>query len=62
MDDHLDARIADATRLLRRTVRGRVVNDVDAIDEVGDAPERLGDEILLLVGRHDNRDALALDH
>ena len=39
-----------------------VVDDDDHVDEVGDAADRLRDEQLLLEGRDDDRDALALDH
>ena len=48
--------------LLGGAVPRRVVDDVDPVDEVGDAADRLDDEALLVVRGHDDCDPLALDH
>ena len=60
--DHLDPRVADAARLLRGAVPRRVVDDVDPVDEVRDAADRLDDEALLVVRGHDDCDPFAFDH
>ncbi len=62
VDDHLDPRVAVRPRPLDRGVGGAVVDDVDPVDEVGDAAQRLRDEELLVVGGDDDGDALALEH
>src|SRR5262245_56474000 len=60
--EDLDARVASREGPLAGRVTRRVVDDVDPIDEIGNAAERVHDEALLVVGGHDDRDPLALEH
>ena len=62
--DHLDPSVLRRGRpgpLCGRVERG-VVDDVDPVDEAGDAGQRLLEQRLLVVGGDDDRDALALEH
>ena len=47
---------------LARFISTRIVHHDDHIDENGDAPNRREDTSLLVVGRHDDTDTLALEH
>jgi hypothetical protein len=59
--DHLDAGVGGGDALGRGVARA-VVDDEDPVDERGDAGHGLGDELLLVVGRDDDRDGLPLVH
>src|SRR5437763_414355 len=60
--DHGDARGAEGAGAGGGLVRRAVVDDEDAVDERGDPAQRVSDERLLVVRRHDDTDALALEH
>ena len=62
MDDELHARVAERAHAFCGGIGGAVVDDDDAVDEAGNGAERRGDELLLVVRRHDYGDALALEH
>src|SRR5262245_60914037 len=49
-------------RAPRRAVARGVVDDDDPVDEVGHRCERHGEQLLLVVRRHDDGHSLALDH
>ena len=59
--DHLDARVAEGAGTGGGLVRRAVVDHEDAVDERGDPAQRVSDERLLVVRRHDDTDALALE-
>ncbi len=63
-DDDLEARVGRRrrSRTLGGGVARGVVDDEDAVDELGDAGERLRQQGLLVVGRDDHPDTLALEH
>ena len=60
--DDLDPRIAGTARALGRLVAGGVVDHEDAVDEVGDAAQRRPDQPFLVERRHDDGDALPVEH
>src|SRR5204863_8074177 len=60
--DHPHARIGERLRALDGGVPGAVVDDVDAVDELGDALDRRAAQLLLVVGGNDDRDPLAVEH
>jgi hypothetical protein len=61
---HLDAsiRTRGQARALERPILRGVVDDVDAVDEVGNAGQGLREQLGLVVGGHHDRHALALQH
>src|SRR5581483_5676458 len=58
----LDACVPELGRTFHGGVAGAVVDDVDAVDERGYAAERGLDQGLLVVRRHDDRNALPVEH
>ena len=62
MPNDLDALVAELARAIARAVARCVVDDVDPVDEVGDAAQRLDDEALLVVRGHHDGDPLPLEH
>jgi hypothetical protein len=64
MHDHDDARIGlrSAVCLADRPVAGRVVDDVDAVDELWDPSEGGLQQELLVVGGNYDAHRLSLDH
>jgi hypothetical protein len=60
--DQLDAQVSDAPCGSDGAVRGAVVDDVDAVDEGGDRPDRLADQLLLVVRGDDDRHPLPVEH
>jgi hypothetical protein len=60
--DHLDPRITGLSGAVCRTVRGRVVDDVDAVDELRYRGECSGDQSLFVVSGDDDPYALTLKH
>ena len=62
MLDHPHARIGERLRALDGGVPGAVVDDVDAVDELGNALDRRAEQLLLVVGGNDDRDPLAVEH
>jgi hypothetical protein len=60
--DQLHARICLGPDRRDSAVRRAVVDDVDAVDELRDAADRLADQLLLVVRGDDDRHALAFEH
>ena len=58
----MHALVADRLGRSRRAVARGVVDDDDAVDELGDPADRLADEPLLVERGHDDRDPLAVEH
>ena len=58
--DELDAPVSGRDH--SRAVARRVVHDVDAVDELGDARQRLGEQLLLVVRGNDDGYGLAVEH
>jgi hypothetical protein len=62
VNDELDACIAEGADALGCRVDRSVVDHDDPVDEARDAAQRLRDQVLLVVRRYDDRNALALEH
>ena len=62
MRDDLDARVVGRARAFGCGVAGCVVDDEDAIDEAGYPLQGPGDQLLLVVGGHDDGDGLTFEH
>ena len=60
--DDLDALVARCSRCVGGPVAGRVVDDDDPVDEVGDPGQGRADEALLVERRDDDGDSLSLEH
>ena len=60
--DDLDALVARGSCCVCGPIAGRVVDDDDPVDEVGDPGQGRADEAFLVERRDDDGDSLALEH